>query len=122
MSDALDFLTLEELCSACALERDWLVVRVREGLIVAEGGSDNEWRFTTTTLARVRTCARSNAPTTPRPNSPRWWRTCWRKWTLFARGCGAPEWNKHPSRVYTGGTDSARRPEISFPGPLNRRQ
>lgn len=54
MSDALDFLTLEELCSACALERDWLVVRVREGLIVAEGGSDNEWRFTTTTLARVR--------------------------------------------------------------------
>ncbi len=54
MSDALDFLTLEELCSACALERDWLVVRVREGLIVAEGGSDNEWRFTTTTLARAR--------------------------------------------------------------------
>ena len=54
MSDALDFLTLEELCSACALERDWLVVRVREGLIVAEGASDREWRFTTTTLARVR--------------------------------------------------------------------
>jgi chaperone modulatory protein CbpM len=54
MSDALDFLTLEELCSACALERDWLVVRVREGLIVAQGESDREWRFTTTTLARVR--------------------------------------------------------------------
>jgi chaperone modulatory protein CbpM len=54
MSDALDFLTLEELCSACALERDWLVVRVREGLIVAEGSSDSEWRFTTTTVSRVR--------------------------------------------------------------------
>ncbi len=59
MSDALDFLTLEELCSACALERDWLVVRVREGLIAAEGGSDariadTAWRFTTTTVARVR--------------------------------------------------------------------
>ena len=54
MSDALDFLTLEELCSACALERDWLVVRVREGLIAAQGSSDAEWRFTTTTLARVR--------------------------------------------------------------------
>ena len=54
MSDALDFLTLEELCSACALERDWLVLRVREGLIAAEGDSDSEWRFTTTTVARVR--------------------------------------------------------------------
>ena len=54
MSDALDFLTLEELCSACALERDWLVVRVREGLIVAQGNNDSEWRFTTATVARVR--------------------------------------------------------------------
>ena len=54
MSDALDFLTLEELCSACALERDWLVVRVREGLIAVEGSSDAEWRFTTATLSRVR--------------------------------------------------------------------
>ena len=57
MSDALDFLTLEELCSACALERDWLVVRVREGLIAAEGGtdaSDSAWRFTTITISRVR--------------------------------------------------------------------
>jgi chaperone modulatory protein CbpM len=54
MTNSLDYLTLEELCSACALERDWLVVRVHEGLIVAEGDSDNDWRFTTTTLARVR--------------------------------------------------------------------
>jgi chaperone modulatory protein CbpM len=56
MSDALDFLTLEELCSACALERDWLVVRVREGLVpvAGAGDSDVEWRFTTTTVARVR--------------------------------------------------------------------
>jgi chaperone modulatory protein CbpM len=58
MSDTLDFLTLEELCSACALERDWLVVRVREGLVpvtsAAGGDSDVEWRFTTTTVARVR--------------------------------------------------------------------
>ena len=54
MSDPLDFLTLEELCSACALERDWLVLRVREGLIAAEGGGDTGLRFTTTTIARVR--------------------------------------------------------------------
>lgn len=53
MSDA-DFLSLEEICSVCALEREWLVVRVREGLIPAAGGSDAQWRFTTATLARVR--------------------------------------------------------------------
>jgi len=49
-----DDLTLEELCAACALERDWLVVRVREGLIPATEAGPAEWRFTTTTLARVR--------------------------------------------------------------------
>jgi len=51
-------LTLEELCSVCALERDWLVVRVREGLVpvagARPGAADAEWRFTATTLARVR--------------------------------------------------------------------
>ena len=54
MSDETDYLTLEQLCSVCALERDWLVVRVREGLIPAAGDSDSDWRFTTTTLSRVR--------------------------------------------------------------------
>jgi chaperone modulatory protein CbpM len=54
MSDAVDDFTLEELCSACALEREWLVLRVREGLIPAAGGAETDWRFTTTTLSRVR--------------------------------------------------------------------
>lgn len=54
MNETLETLTLEELCSVCALERDWLVVRVREGLIPAAGGSDIEWRFTAAALARVR--------------------------------------------------------------------
>ena len=54
MTDETDDLTLEQLCSVCALERDWLVVRVREGLIPAAGAADSEWRFTTTTLTRVR--------------------------------------------------------------------
>ena len=54
MSEEMDFLTLEQLCSVCALERDWLIVRVREGLIPAIGDRDTEWRFTTTTLSRVR--------------------------------------------------------------------
>jgi len=47
-------LTLEQLCSVCALEREWLVVRVRDGLIPATATGAAEWRFTTTTLARVR--------------------------------------------------------------------
>ena len=59
MSDEMDFLTLDQLCSVCALERDWLVLRVREGLIPAVGDDDarsdhTTWRFTTTALARVR--------------------------------------------------------------------
>jgi chaperone modulatory protein CbpM len=54
MSEEADFLTIEQLCSVCALERDWLVVRVQEGLIPATGTTVTEWRFTTTTLARVR--------------------------------------------------------------------
>jgi chaperone modulatory protein CbpM len=49
-----DALTREELCAACALEREWIVLRVREGLIPATEVGAAEWRFTTTTLARVR--------------------------------------------------------------------
>jgi len=59
MTDDDACLSVEELCSVCALEREWLVVRVREGLIPATGSADSRsadtaWRFTTTTLARVR--------------------------------------------------------------------
>jgi len=53
MTEPVEFLTLDELCVACALEREWLVVRVQEGLIPATGDAP-EWRFTTTTLTRVR--------------------------------------------------------------------
>ena len=49
-----DSLSLEELCSVCALERDWIAVRVREGLIPVAGGNETQWRFTLATLARVR--------------------------------------------------------------------
>jgi chaperone modulatory protein CbpM len=54
MSEPTDSLTLEEICAACALEREWIVVRVREGLIPATGLTDAEWRFTTSAVARVR--------------------------------------------------------------------
>ena len=47
-------LTLEELCAACALEREWLVRRVDEGLFPVSGTVAAEWRFTSTNLARAR--------------------------------------------------------------------
>ena len=51
-------LTLEQLCAALALEREWLVRRVEEGLMpvpfAASRTAVTEWRFTTAHLARAR--------------------------------------------------------------------
>lgn len=47
-------LSLEQLCAACALEQDWLVRRVQEGLIPVTGTVIAEWRFSTAHLARAR--------------------------------------------------------------------
>lgn len=58
--DVLDdaCLTLEQLCAAAALEREWLVRHVQEGLIAADGASVtanfSDWRFTTLHIARAR--------------------------------------------------------------------
>ena len=82
-------LTLEQLCAAAALDRDWLVRRVEEGLIPASGALVAEWRFTVATSPVRGACARSSAPTRPRPNSRPWWPTCWRRWTRCAPASGA---------------------------------
>jgi chaperone modulatory protein CbpM len=47
-------LTLEQLCAAAALDRDWLVRRVEEGLIPASGTPVAEWRFSVVHLTRAR--------------------------------------------------------------------
>lgn len=47
-------LTLDQLCAAAALEREWLVRRVEEGLIPATGSARAEWRFTAIHVARAR--------------------------------------------------------------------
>jgi chaperone modulatory protein CbpM len=47
-------LTLDQLAAACAAERAWLIERIESGLIAAEGGRAEEWRFSSTTLLRVR--------------------------------------------------------------------
>ena len=46
--------TVEQFCAVCAIEREWLIRHVEEGLIPVSGTVVTEWRFTTTTLARVR--------------------------------------------------------------------
>lgn len=47
-------LTLEELCAACALEQEWVVRRVEEGLLPVSGTVVAEWRFSSAGLARAR--------------------------------------------------------------------
>ena len=47
-------LTLEELCAACALEPEWLIWRIEEGLFPTPEGPRAEWRFTALGIARAR--------------------------------------------------------------------
>ena len=47
-------LTLEQLCAAAALDRDWLVRHVEEGLIPASGTLVAEWRFSVMHVTRAR--------------------------------------------------------------------
>jgi chaperone modulatory protein CbpM len=47
-------LTLEELCSACALSQDWVERRVREGLLPISGETPGDWRFSSRDLRRAR--------------------------------------------------------------------
>jgi chaperone modulatory protein CbpM len=47
-------LTLDELCSACAVGPDWVAAHVIEGRLYAAGSERSQWRFGTRELARVR--------------------------------------------------------------------
>jgi len=47
-------LTLEQLAAACAVEPDWIVLRVGEGLFPAMSGQASEWLFTSAALRRAR--------------------------------------------------------------------
>jgi chaperone modulatory protein CbpM len=47
-------LTLEELASACAVDPEWVIRHVEEGILRTAGGSVVEWRFTSRDLARAR--------------------------------------------------------------------
>jgi chaperone modulatory protein CbpM len=47
-------LTLDELSRACAVEHDWVIEHVREGLLPALGESPEAWRFSSRELWRAR--------------------------------------------------------------------
>ncbi|NGZ87736.1 chaperone modulator CbpM [Duganella aceris] len=48
-------LTLEELAQACAVEPDWVVQRVRTGILLDSAPQDSVyWRFTSADLVRAR--------------------------------------------------------------------
>ena len=53
-------LTLEELAQACAVEPDWVVARVRTGILLdlevdaASAGQTARWRFSSADLVRAR--------------------------------------------------------------------
>ena len=48
-------LTVEELAQACAVEPDWVVQRVRTGILLDSAAEDSGyWRFTSVDLVRAR--------------------------------------------------------------------
>jgi chaperone modulatory protein CbpM len=47
-------LTLTELCQACSVPEEQIVVWVREGVIEPRGEQPQDWRFTGPSLRRVR--------------------------------------------------------------------
>ncbi len=47
-------LTLEELCTACAVEPVWVIRHVEEGLLSPMTGAVTSWRFTSASLTRTR--------------------------------------------------------------------
>lgn len=47
-------LTLDEVACVAAVSREWLLARIEEGLIPVPGPSEEEWRFSSAELRRVR--------------------------------------------------------------------
>jgi chaperone modulatory protein CbpM len=47
-------LTLEQVAAACAVEHEWLIRHIDEGLFAGAESDDRGWRFSSTGLQRVR--------------------------------------------------------------------
>ena len=50
--------TLAQLCEACAVQAQAIEAMMEEGIVVATGGEVRAWRFTRSTVVRVRTVLR----------------------------------------------------------------
>ena len=46
-------LTVEQFCAVCAIEEEWIVRHVEEGLFTVSGRSVTEWRFSAADLRRA---------------------------------------------------------------------
>ena len=46
-------LTVEQFCTVCAIEEEWIVRHVEEGLFTVSGRSASEWRFSASDLRRA---------------------------------------------------------------------
>lgn len=53
-----DSLTLEQLCQACGAQADWVISLVEESIIEPQGNEMHVWRFSGTSLVRVRSALR----------------------------------------------------------------
>jgi chaperone modulatory protein CbpM len=51
-------LTLAQLCRACGVNAEWVIGLVEEGIIEPSGKEISSWRFSGTTLVRVRSALR----------------------------------------------------------------
>jgi chaperone modulatory protein CbpM len=47
-------LTLKELAAICAVQADWLILHIEEGYLQPLPDCQNEWRFSSASLVRVR--------------------------------------------------------------------
>jgi len=50
--------TLAQLCDACAVHAEAVEAMIEEGIVSPVGGSASKWRFTRTSVVRVRTVLR----------------------------------------------------------------
>lgn len=53
-----DSLTLEQLCQACGVHEEWVVSLVEESIIEPQGDEIYLWRFSGSSLVRVRSAQR----------------------------------------------------------------
>ena len=47
------FLTVDQVCAVCAIEAEWIVRHVEDGLLSVSGATVTEWRFSSADLRRA---------------------------------------------------------------------